>query len=161
MKLIVGLGNPEAKYRNNRHNVGHMVIDELLSNGRIKDVIAKKSDKYMNNSGSFVLSQYSKFLPAQAVDIPYSSLYVVHDDLDIPLGAFKIQFGKGPKDHNGLKSIDKELGTDKYWHVRVGVDNRDPENRIDGYDYVLEDFTNEEMKILENVLKQICNQLAN
>lgn len=156
MKVIVGLGNPEVKYKNNRHNVGYMVVDELLSNGRIKDVIVKKSDKFMNDSGLFVKKMMSKY-----PKVGTSDLYVIHDDLDIQLGAFKIQFGKGPKDHNGLKSIDEELGTDQYWHVRVGVDNRDQNNRIGGYDYVLEDFTNEEMKVLENVVREICNQLAN
>lgn len=156
MKLIIGLGNPEAKYQNNRHNVGMMVVDELSYNGRMKDVIVKKSDKFMNDSGLFIKKQMSKY-----PSVSTSDLYIIHDDLDIPIGAFKIQFGKGPKEHNGLKSVDQELGTDQYWHVRVGVDSRDPDNRADGHDYVLEDFTNEEMATLQNVIKQICNQLAN
>ena len=109
----------------------------------------------MNDSGKFVLAQYTKY------HIPYASLYVVHDDLDIPLGAFKIQFGVGPKVHNGLNDIYDKLGTKDFWHVRAGVDNRDPENRTKGEDYVLEDFTNEEKVILDGVIKQICNQLAN
>jgi PTH1 family peptidyl-tRNA hydrolase len=161
MKLIVGLGNPEAKYKNNRHNVGMMVINELLSSRRIKDLVIKKSDKFMNDSGFFVKKQMAKY-PSVSIN----DLYVVHDDLDIPLGSFKIQFGKGPKGHNGIIDIEEKLGTSEFWRVRVGVENRKVPNGENvskvpkGEDYVLEDFTSEEMKILENVIKQICNQLA-
>lgn len=156
MKLIVGLGNPEAKYSNNRHNVGIMVVDELISEGRIKNIVVKRSDKFMNSSGSFVKKQMAKY-PSVSI----SDLYVVHDDLDIPLGAFKIQFDKGPKVHNGLNDIYEKLGTSEFWHVRVGVDNRDPENRAKGDEYVLQDFTEEEKIVLDQVIKQICNQLVN
>ena len=153
MKVIVGLGNPGIKYINNRHNVGHMVIDEL-QRLKLKDKVLK-SDKYMNNSGLFIKKLSEKY-PKMLV----SDLYIIHDDLDIPLGSFKIQFGKGPKVHNGLNDIYEKIDTSEFWHVRVGVDNRDPENRVNGYDYVLEDFTNEEKIILEKVIKQICNQLV-
>jgi PTH1 family peptidyl-tRNA hydrolase len=153
MKVIVGLGNPGIKHVNNRHNVGHVVIDEL-QNLKTKDKTLK-SDKYMNDSGLFVRKLKDKYPKMQLND-----LYVIHDDLDIPLGSFKIQFGKGPKVHNGLNDIYEKIGTSDFWHVRVGVDNRDPENRASGHDYVLEDFTEEEKLILNGVIKQICNQLA-
>lgn len=153
MKVIAGLGNPGIKYVNNRHNVGHIVIDALQSL-KTKDKTIK-SDKYMNDSGLFVKKLKDKYPKMQLND-----LYVIHDDLDIPLGSFKIQFGKGPKVHNGLNDIYEKIGTSDFWHVRVGVDNRDPENRASGYDYVLEDFTEDEKLILNGVIKQICNQLA-
>ena len=156
MKLILGLGNPDAKYKNTRHNVGMMVTDELLINGRLKNIIVKRSDKFMNDSGTFVKKQMAKY-----PSVKVSDLYVVCDDLDIPLGAFKIQFNKGPKVHNGLNDIYDKLGTSEFWHVRVGVDNRTVENRTNGKDYVLQDFTSEERTILDGVIKQICNQLAN
>lgn len=153
MKVIVGLGNPGIKYVNNRHNVGHMVIDEL-QNLKLKDKILK-SDKYMNDSGLFIKKLKEKYPKMQ-----FSDLYIIHDDLDIPLGSFKIQFGKGPKVHNGLNDIYEKIGTSGFWHVRVGVDNRDPEKRTKGVDYVLEDFKDEEKIVLNGVIKQICNQLA-
>ena len=153
MKVIIGLGNPGSKYVHNRHNVGHMVVDQLKSQSSKMKVL--KSDRFMNNSGSFILSQCAKY------HIPYTSLFVIHDDLDIKLGEFKIQFGKGPKVHNGLNDIYEKLGTNEFWHVRVGVDNRDPENRAKGDEYVLQDFTVEEKVILDGVIKQICNQLVN
>lgn len=153
MKLVIGIGNPDVKYKDTRHNAGLMVVDELLSRGRMKDIVVKRSDKFMNNSGSFVLSQYTKY------HIQYTDLYVVHDDLDIPLGAYKIQFGKGPKVHNGLNDIYEKLGTSEFWHVRVGVD---PTSRgaMQGKDLVLSDFLEEEKLILNGVIKQICNQLT-
>lgn len=155
MKLIVGLGNPGSKYTHNRHNVGHMVIDELQPSTRIKGLIIKKTDSFMNDSGFFVKKQMSKY-----PSVSTSDLYIIHDDLDIPLGTFKIQFGKGPKGHNGIIDIEEKLGTSEFWHVRVGVDNRDTENRVKGDEYVLQDFTEEEKIVLDRVIKQICNQLA-
>lgn len=155
MKLIIGLGNPGSKYVHNRHNVGHMVIDELQPTTRIKGLIIKKTDSFMNNSGFFVKKQLSKY-----PSVTTSDLYIIHDDLDIQLGAFKIQLGKGPKVHNGLNDIYEKLGSDQFWHVRVGVDNRDPENRTKGDVYVLQDFTEEEKMVLNRVIKQICNQLV-
>jgi len=169
MILIIGLGNPGEKYKSNRHNVGYLVVDILRSLVKSKELIVKKTGSFMNNSGSFV-KHFISLYP----NIPISSLYVIHDDLDIKLGEFKIQFGKGPKDHNGLKSVDNELKTDQYWHVRVGVENRHSEitesisrgpvsrakHWLSGGDYVLSDFTEEEKVILNGVIKQICNQLV-
>jgi PTH1 family peptidyl-tRNA hydrolase len=154
MILIVGLGNPGSKYQNNRHNVGYMVVDALK--GVSKGLTLLKSDYFMNDSGSFVAKAIEK------CKLKIENLVVVHDDLDIPLGAFKIQLGKGPKDHNGLNDIYDKLDTNKFWHVRVGIDNRTGDNKlmVSGKDYVLEDFTEEEKTILDRVIKQICNQLV-
>lgn len=152
MKVIVGLGNPGSKYVHNRHNVGHMVV-EKLQKSKTPKIKASKSDKFMNDSGSFVLGLTKR------LTLDPKRLFVVHDDLDIKLGEFKIQFGKGPKVHNGLNDIYEKLGTNEFWHVRVGVDNRDPENRAKGDEYVLQDFTLEEKVKLDGVIKQICNQL--
>src|SRR3989344_5320904 len=146
MKLLIGLGNPGIKYRNNRHNVGHMVTDALTSDkvrpsklNLYKGLTLKKSDRFMNDSGSFVLSQVKKS------GVEASDLYIIHDDLDIKLGEFKIQFGKGPKVHNGLNDIYDKLGTKEFWHIRVGVENRVQGigDRVQGEQYVLENFTAE------------------
>ena len=154
MKLIVGLGNPGTKYGSTRHNVGHLVVDELQKTKLPKNIVVKKSDKFMNESGScvsVVLHEYK---------VNPSDLYIIHDDLDIPLGSYKIQFGKGPRDHNGLKSIDESLGTDQYWHVRIGVDNRKSDNRTPGEEYVLEDFIGDERIILDKTIKEACKKLV-
>ena len=155
MKLVVGLGNPGAAYRFTRHNVGFLVVDELQKTKLPKDLIVKKSDVFMNDSGSFVKRVISKY-----PNIPISSIYVVHDDLDIKLGEYKIQLGRGPKDHKGLKSVDEALGTSQYWHVRIGVDNRPLDNRPMGEEYVLQNFTDEELVILDRVIKEVCKKLG-
>lgn len=154
MKLIIGLGNPGEEYKNTRHSVGYMVVDELNKTKLPKDFVVKKPDTFMNDSGSFVLSQCTKY------NIQYTDLFIVHDDLDIPLGKFKIQFGRGPKDHNGILDIEEKLGTKDFWRVRVGIDNRPLDNKPMGEVYTLENFTNEEKETLEKVIKEVCKKLA-
>jgi PTH1 family peptidyl-tRNA hydrolase len=153
MKLIVGLGNPGVDYALTRHNTGYVFVDELLKEKYPKDVIVRKINIFMNESGVFVAEKL------KAYSIKPEDLFVVHDDLDIPLGEFKIQYGRGPKDHNGLKSIDEALGTDEYWHVRVGIDNRPIDNRPMGEEYVLQNFSDEERTILNRVIKEASHKL--
>ena len=156
MKLIIGLGNPGEKYKNTRHNAGFLVADALQKIKLPSGAIVRKSDVFMNDSGSFVKKLISKY-----PSIPVSSIYVVHDDLDIPLGSYKIQLGTGPKDHNGVNSVETELGTKDFWRVRVGIENREPDDRIQGEDYVLQDFTTDEKKTLDGVIGKICKEINN
>ena len=107
----------------------------------------------MNQSGEFV----SKTLKSKNV-LP-EDLYIIHDDLDIPFGESKIQFGKGPRDHNGVKSVDEAIGTDQYWHVRIGIDNRPGDFRPMGEEYVLQNFSDEEKPILVSEIKAVCKKL--
>jgi len=148
MRLIIGLGNPGEKYKNTRHNAGFLVADKLQKVKLPAGTVLKKSDVFMNNSGDFV-SRLSK-----RYDSNPSDLFIIHDDLDIPLGSYKIQYGIGPKVHNGVNSIEVELGTKDFWRIRIGVDNRKSEDRIDGEEYVLQDFTEEERKILDKTIKE-------
>ena len=159
MKIIVGLGNPGEKYKNNRHNVGHVVIDKLLKTQKLKNskqVKIFKSQNFMNDSGNFVRELTIRY-PLSAND-----LYVIHDDLDLPLGTWKIQFAKGPKDNGGINSIEQVLGTKDFWRIRVGIDARTSniEQRTKGEEYVLEDFISDERVILDKVIKEICKKLA-
>ncbi len=161
MKLVVGIGNPGSAYVNTRHNAGLLFVDEFrkqISNLQFpspNQIKIFQSDKFMNESGEFVRKLITNY------KLLATDLYIVHDDLDIPLGEFKIQFGRGPKEHNGLKSIDDKLGSSAYWHVRIGVDNRDPDNRTPGERYVLENFQDSERKILDEVIKKACHKLIN
>lgn len=144
MKLLVGLGNPGAKYEQTRHNVGFLFLDYLQKQQKLnKQIKTLKPDTYMNRSGIAVAKELSfyKLLPA--------NLIVVHDDLDLKLGEFKIQFGKGPKLHNGIESIEHLIGSKEFWRVRVGIDNRVPDNRVSGESYVLQNFTPEELLVLQ------------
>ncbi len=163
MRLIIGLGNPGDAYINNRHNVGHMVIQKLKKskNAKLKDLVAKNTDCYMNESGEFVKKLVEQYR------INSSDLWVIHDDLDIPLGSYKIQKGKGPKLHNGVNSIEENLGTEDFWRVRIGIENRqrgvgEPSyaKASEGKEYVLQDFSDEELGILKPVIDEICKKLV-
>lgn len=153
LKLIVGLGNMGTSYTNTRHNAGYLFVDELQKSKNLKGVLIRKTNTFMNESGRFVKTQIDKY------QIKTDDTFIVHDDLDIPLGDFKIQFGKGPKDHNGLHSVDEELGTDQYWHVRIGIDNRPLDGRPMGEEYVLQNFTDEEKAVIVGVIKSACKKL--
>src|SRR5690348_16310475 len=110
MKIIVGLGNPGEKYARNRHNIGFVVVDRLASEYFVSDqfqfvnkfnaevlqtetILLVKPQTFMNDSGKAVAAL------ARFYKIDQKDLYVVHDDLDIALGNYKIQFGKGPQIH--------------------------------------------------------------
>lgn len=170
MVAIVGLGNVGEKYRNTRHNVGFMFVDYLAKQHRAtlenqnkffsdiaksKELLLFKPQTMMNASGkavSAIVNFYS---------VGHESLYVAHDDLDLPLGEYKIQFEIGPKVHNGVNSIEEFLGSSQFWRVRIGIDNRDPENRTPGEAYVLQKFTDEEMRIIDDVIKSASAELLN
>lgn len=174
MKCIVGLGNPGEKYSGNRHNVGFMVVDELakiISNSQIlkfsnnkkfnaevvqtKEFILVKPQTFMNDSGE-AISKIVSFYKIKPEDV-----YVVHDDLDIKLGSYKIIFAKAPKVHNGLRSIDEKLGTDQYFNVRVGVENREVRGNsgVPGMVYSLQDFRPDEREIIGGVISEIVKNL--
>ena len=153
MKLIVGLGNPGEKYKNNRHNVGFWVVDEL-ARLNLPNAVLFKPQKFMNRSGQEVKKLIKKY------PLDKNELYVIHDDLDIELGKYKISLAKGPKVHNGLQSIYQQLGTKNFWHVRVGIDNREATGYTgSGEDYVLQNFRPEERKKIKitiiNIIKTI------
>ncbi len=153
MKLLVGLGNPGEKYKNNRHNVGYMFVDYLENKiGKKKDIIVAKTQVFMNESGRAVNKLTNTY------NLEPNTLYIIHDDLDIRLGEYKIQKGKGPKLHNGIESIEQTLQTKDFWRVRIGVDNRDEDNRIPGEKYVLQDFVPEEKITLKTVFEEIVTK---
>lgn len=179
MKLIIGLGNIGEKYKNTRHNVGFLVLDRLaqmvngqwLTDKKFKaliinhqsSIIFLKPTTMMNDSG-IAVSKLSTYYKLHNTDI-----YVIHDDLDLKLGQYKIQFGVEPKVHNGIKSINEALHTTQYWRVRVGIDNRKVPQKSEvpqvpqakGKDYVLSDFTSGEFEILNKVIDNICEDLKN
>lgn len=171
MKFVVGLGNPGEKYENNRHNVGHVFVDYVNEKVKtrlparqgeklkVKSFKIVKTDCYMNQSGQFVKNamENGKW--------KMENLIIAHDDLDIPFGSFKIQKGTGPKLHNGILSVEKELGTTEFWRIRIGVDNpstrftRSGQAKLDGETYVLQNFTPEEQKQLKSIFENIYKQL--
>ena len=166
MKLVVGLGNPGEAHANNRHNVGFVMVDRLAGEGaeweskfealilKAKDYLLVKPQTFMNRSGE-VVAKVANFYKVTTDD-----LMVVHDDLDIRLGEYKIQKGVGPKVHNGLTSVEERLGTANFWRLRVGVDNRPAgQARGPGDEYVLSDFTAEEKEISDGVIEKAVKEL--
>ena len=164
MKIVVGLGNPGVEYMLTRHNAGIVLVDKMsnvqypMSNNygwrkhydaliyKTPDlVLVKSKDVFMNESGRLLQG------------LPEGELYVAHDDLDLKLGEYKIQFGKGPKEHNGVESVEQALGTRDFWRIRIGIENRT--TPVSGEEYVLQKFLSEEKKILDEVLEKICSQL--
>ncbi len=157
--LVVGLGNPGPSYARTRHNIGHLVADELADRtgskwkqhkqvraevietriSGIRTVLAKPRS-YMNESGGPVsgLLKFFKVEPA--------GLVVVHDELDIDFGVLRAKFGGGDNGHNGLKSLRKSLGTGEYYRVRFGVGR--PPGRQSPADFVLNEFSSTERKDL-------------
>lgn len=169
MKLVVGLGNPGEEYKKNRHNVGFGVVEklgEILGEEkfvlekkweaevmRVNDLLLMKPVTFMNASGRAVrkIKDYFK--------IGLSDVWVIHDDLDIVLGDYKIQKSKGPKIHNGLKSVEENLKEDGFWRVRVGVDGRGGKRRESGEKYVLKDFGKKEEEMVAKVVDKIVEEL--
>lgn len=130
MILIVGLGNPGRKYEKTRHNIGFQAINYLKSLN-LKGVILAKPKTFMNLSGKAVKSLIAKYKisptrakrSAKEKDLSSSlaNLWVIHDDIDLPLGKFKIQKNRGSAGHKGVQSIINELGTKDFWRVRIGI----------------------------------------
>ena len=149
MILIVGLGNPGQKYKKTRHNVGHQVIDKFPKRKR---VILFKPSVFMNQSGKAV-----KRLITNS-QLPITNLWIIHDDIDIPLGKFKIQKGRGSAGHKGVESIIRELKTKDFWRVRIGIcpEAGKPKNVEK---FVLQKFTKEEEKILKEVIKEAIQKI--
>ena len=169
MLLLVGLGNPSPNSSNNRHNVGFLIIDAinekfklskqkpkfkgLLTTGKINEqkVFAIKPLTFMNSSGICIkeLIEYFK--------INVKDVFVFHDDMDIDIGKVKVKFGGGNAGHNGIDSIDKNIGKN-YSRIRIGIGR--PKKNSTGADQVLDNFSNDEKGNVEIVTKNIIESLS-
>ena len=169
MLLLVGLGNPNPNNLDNRHNVGFFVIDEinkkfklskqkpkfkgLLTTGKIEEqkVFAIKPLTFMNNSGVCIkeLIEYFK--------INVKDVFVFHDDMDIDIGKVKAKTGGGNAGHNGIDSIDKNIGKN-YSRIRIGIGR--PKKNSTGAEHVLDNFSNDEKGNVEKVTKNITESLS-
>lgn len=163
MKLIVGLGNSGEEYSKNRHNTGFIIVDEFASKNSMlwensskfdaemcvsKDFILAKPQTFMNNSGDAV----SKILSFYKIGI--ENLLVIHDDVDLQFGEVKKQLGASSAGHKGVESIIEKIGTQEFWRVRVGV-GRPEDKNIPTEEWVLRDFTDEEVAKIKNISSEI------
>jgi PTH1 family peptidyl-tRNA hydrolase len=162
MHLVVGLGNPGSQYRDNRHNVGFMVVDELLARARGSALRAKfgaeiaevtlsgkrvllcKPMEFMNVSGQAV-ARVAGFWK-----VPVSDVVVVYDELDLPFGRLKLGAGGGHGGHNGVRSLLADLGDASFARVRVGIGRPTPGH--DPANYLLSNFSRAEAKELPDLI---------
>ncbi len=170
MKLIIGLGNPGKKYLNNRHNIGFIALDAFrqkigfsefqkkekffteMSEGvyKTEKLLLAKPRTFMNLSGKAVrvLVDFYHIAPAD--------LWIIYDDIDLPLGTIRIREKGSAGTHNGMKSIIEHLGTENFPRIRIGVENRGSELRKkrDLSSYVLSDFHKEEKKDIKDAISR-------
>ena len=167
--LIVGLGNPGREYRNNRHNIGFMVLDQLagkldtsfskmkmnalMTAVRYKGcrIILLKPQTFMNLSGKAAAS-FIRFYK-----LPLENLLVVYDDVDLPFQALRLRPNGGDAGQKGVRSIIQELGTKDFPRLRVGI-NRPP-GRMSVSSYVLLNFSDQEVETLPFVLDQAADAI--
>lgn len=160
MFLIVGLGNPGTKYENSRHNIGFMVVDEIINNlfpslitkkefkgllYKDKNLLLLKPTTFMNLSGLSVAAVKNFF------KIENDKIVVIHDDIDLCFGAIRFKKDGGNGGHNGLKSIDEHIKND-YIRVRIGIGK--PKDKSQIASYVLSDFSKEEKRYLKDIIKK-------
>lgn len=172
MKIIVGLGNPGTKYAHTRHNAGFLAIDHYLHgketihcqskfNGQICElhftahthgaapvkVFFVKPQTYMNKSGEAVraLTEFYKINIA-------TDLLVIHDEVDLKFGFYKVAFDSRPAGHNGVKNIVEELGTQEFHRIRIGVESRLSRHESPTDVFVLQNFSTDELHNLTSAV---------
>lgn len=172
MLLIVGPGNPGKEYEKTRHNAGFMVLDKLRSDLELGDwtdskkfhaemaegkinkekILLFKPQTFMNNSGQAVVAA-AKFYKIKPTDI-----WVIHDDLDIPLGKIKIQRNRSAAGHHGVQSIIDALGTQDFVRFRIGIAPAKPP-KTSGADFVLSKFSPTEATILKKTMTSVIEAI--
>ena len=167
MYLLVGLGNYGIEYENTRHNFGFLLIDKIIARHKLtpqgkkfksdffvgeiaeNKVIALKPKTFMNLSG-FAVLEAIKFYK-----IPLQNIIIFHDDLDLAFAKIKYKIGGGDGGHNGLKSIDENIGKE-YARIRLGI-GRPEHLKYEISDYVLSKFTKDELEIVEKMNQKISD----
>jgi PTH1 family peptidyl-tRNA hydrolase len=180
MKIIIGLGNPGEKYESTRHNAGFVAIDALAKKlgstwktskkfqaqtCQAGESFLAKPQTFMNESGQSVqaILSYYKLLPKKfgllkEKNSNLSEIFtIIHDDLDIPLGQYKISIDSRSAGHNGVQSIINHLKTKNFKRIRIGICT-DITQKIPADKFVLQRFSGEEIKIINNTIKKIIQE---
>lgn len=166
MKLIVGIGNPGKEYEHTRHNIGFDTIEAYCKKNNITNakekfnglyyetiinnekILLLKPLSYVNLSG-IVVKKYMDYFKINIDDI-----FVIVDDLDQKIGSYKLKTNSSSGGHNGLKSIEQNLGSKDYKRLKIGISN---DKAIDTKNYVLGKFNNEERKIIDDIISTSTN----
>lgn len=169
MKIIVGLGNPGEKYKNNRHNAGFMAIDYILNDGdgfmtavpshdfkseiftwqseNGSKIIFLKPQTFMNDSGQAIKAICNFYKIEIAKD-----LIVIHDEIDLIFGEIRVSKNASDAGHNGVKSIIADLGTQDFLRLRIGIETRNSKEELPTESFVLQNFKEPEIETLEKNL---------
>ncbi|MFA7300911.1 MAG: aminoacyl-tRNA hydrolase [Candidatus Shapirobacteria bacterium] len=150
MKYFFGLGNPGKQYEKTRHNIGHQIIS-ILKEKNPPNCKLETNTGFMNEAG---LSA-QKFVHFYKVNL--DNFYLVHDDLDLPVGEYRIQFDRGPAGHHGVESVIGHIGSQAFNRIRVGIGK--PINQVPVEDFVLLPFTKEEKVIINETIDKIVEKL--
>ncbi len=168
MKLIVGLGNPGKKYEKTRHNSGFMAIDFYVDKEKLQykekfnglyaettingeKIILLKPQTYMNLSGNCVRKYVDYF------NFKLEDIYIIYDDINYNIGDFKIKRNGSAGGHNGFKSIIENLKTEDIKRIKIGIGK----NNILLEDYVLKKFSSSDLKIINDVVSKVSNEIDN
>ena len=174
MTIIIGLGNPGKKYFDTRHNIGFEVLDQFAKENNFpefklskkfnalisekENILLVKPQTFMNNSGISVKKLAGVRPPLnQRGSDPRNlrNLYIIHDDIDLPLGKIRISKNRGSAGHKGVESIIKELGTKDFTRIRIGIRPLQRRELIHGTEkFVLEKFKKEEKELLNQAVRQ-------
>ena len=169
MRVVVGLRNPGPDYEGSRHNVGAEVVERVLDRAdappgkapsRISGLIAQTGvgeDRtlyllpftFMNESGRAVRSLLDYY------KVPPEDLLVIHDDIDLPFGRLRLQVAGGSGGHNGIRSLEKALGTKEFSRLKVGVGR--PPGSQDPADYVLRSFSRSERSEVDLIVEDAAD----
>ncbi len=157
--LIVGLGNPGPTYEKTRHNIGFMIVDELILRNCASKLSSSAQSELYKFSEHFLLKPLT-FMNLSGIAIAQvknfykiDKVVVIHDDLDLPFGAIRFKFGGGHGGHNGLKSADEKISKE-YIRMRMGIGK--PEHKGEVASFVLSDFSADEKNHLEVWISKAC-----
>lgn len=147
IKLVIGLGNPDKQYDKTYHNVGHLFVDYISGD-------AQKTDVYMNESGKYVKKAIKKS------GIKSEELLIAHDDSDLEIGKYKIDFGRGAAGHHGIESIQQNLKTNDFWRLRIGIRPANETIRQKAEEFVLKKISAADMATLNKVFQEVETRLS-
>ena len=164
MIIIIGLGNPGEQYKNTRHNVGFMAVDEFAKKNDFPEFKLQKKSKaeisekenlilvkphtFMNESGKAV----REIIKNKSVD----NIIVIHDDIDLPIGKIKIVQERGSAGHKGVESIIQNIGNEGLVRIRIGIGS---DNKVEAMKIVLKNFSPEEQKIINESIQKTIEAL--
>ena len=163
MTIIIGLGNPGEQYKNTRHNVGFMAVDEYAKKNNFPDFkLQKKSNALVSEKDDILLAKPQTFMNESGKAVKAltsnkeSDLIVIHDDIDLPVGKIKIVKERGSAGHKGVESIINNIGNDGLVRIRVGIGSA---NKTEAMKIVLKNFSADEQKTINETLQKVTEAL--